>query len=147
MSSKPSAERPPGRVGVARPIALPCHPVGEQITDALARLDAVKDLLTVRRVFGEAYEADGATLVPVARVRGGGGAGAGEGTAAGDDATGSGSGYGFGIDARPLGVFVVRDGEVTWQPAIDVMRIVVGGQLLALAGILVIGHMLRRRRR
>lgn len=121
--------------------------MGEQITDALARLDAVKDLLTVRRVFGEAYEADGATLVPVARVRGGGGAGAGEGTAAGDDATGSGSGYGFGIDARPLGVFVVRDGEVTWQPAIDVMRIVVGGQLLALAGILVIGHMLRRRRR
>jgi len=64
-----------------------------------------------------------------------------------DAAEGSGSGYGFGLGARPVGVFVVRDGDVSWQPAVDVMRIVLGGQVLALAGILVIGHFLRRRRR
>jgi uncharacterized spore protein YtfJ len=120
--------------------------VSDDAIDALARLDGVKDALTVRRVFGEPYESGGATIIPVARVRGGGGGGSGEGTSLGDDASGSGSGYGFGMDARPVGVFVVRDGVVSWQPAIDVMRIVVGGQLLALAGILVVGHLLRRRR-
>ena len=44
---------------------------------------------------------------------------------------------------RPLGVYVVKDGEVNWQPAIDVLRVVVGGQLFAFAAILV----LRRRRK
>ena len=121
------------------------------VPDALAKLDVVKDTLTVQRVFGDAYEVGGTTVIPVAKVRGGGGGGAGQGTTAGEDAAvsgsgGSGSGYGFGVEARPLGVFVVRDGEVSWQPTIDVMRIVVGGQLLALAGILVVGHLLRRRR-
>jgi uncharacterized spore protein YtfJ len=55
---------------------------------ALARLDAVKDTMTVSRVFGAAYEADGVTIIPVASVRGGGGGGGGEGEAA--DRTGSG---------------------------------------------------------
>jgi len=115
--------------------------------DALSRLEAMKDVFTVRRVFGEAYECDGATVIPVVSVRGGGGGGDGQGSKSGDAAEGSGSGYGFGLDARPVGVFVVRDGVVSWQPAVDVMRIVVGGQVLALAGILVIGHLLRRRGR
>jgi hypothetical protein len=44
---------------------------------------------------------------------------------------------------RPLGAYVVKDGEVRWQPAIDVLRVIVGGQLLALAAILA----LRRRRK
>jgi hypothetical protein len=47
------------------------------------------------------------------------------------------------VIVRPLGVYIVKDGEVSWQPAIDVLRIVVGGQLLALAAILA----LRRRRK
>ena len=44
---------------------------------------------------------------------------------------------------RPLGVYIVKDGEVSWQPAIDVQRVVIGGQLLALGAILA----LRRRRK
>jgi uncharacterized spore protein YtfJ len=119
--------------------------MSDAVADPLSRLDAVKDTLTVKRVFGDAYEVDGTTVIPVAKVRGGGGGGAGQGTAAGEE-VGSGSGFGFGVEARPLGVFVVRDGVVSWQPSIDVMRIVVGAQLLALAGILVVGHLLRRRR-
>jgi|SRR4029453_7441532 uncharacterized spore protein YtfJ len=113
-----------------------------QLSSVLDKLGAVKDTMTVSRVFGESYQVDGATLVPVATVRGGGGGG-GEGTAPGGEGTGTGAGLGFGVIVRPLGVYVVKDGEVRWQPAIDVLRVVVGGQLLALAAILA----LRRRRK
>jgi uncharacterized spore protein YtfJ len=118
---------------------------GDTLTTLLARLDAVQDSLTVRRVFGDAYEVDGTTLIPVAKVAGGGGGGGGEGEAADREGSGSGGGVGFGVTARPLGVFVVRDGDVTWQPAVDVMRIVLGGQLIGLTAVLVIGRWLRRR--
>jgi len=47
------------------------------------------------------------------------------------------------VIVRRLGVFVVQDVAVSWQPAIDVLRVVLGGQLLALAVILA----LRRRRK
>ena len=107
-----------------------------QLSSVLDKLGAVKDTMTVSRVFGESYKVDGAAIVPVATVRGGGGGGGGEGT-------GTGAGLGFGVIVRPLGVYIVKDGEVSWQPAIDVLRVVVGGQLLALAAILA----LRRRRK
>jgi uncharacterized spore protein YtfJ len=114
-----------------------------QLSSVLDKLGAVKDTMTVSRCFGESYEADGVTIVPVATVRGGGGGGGGEGTAPGGEGTGTGAGLGFGVIVRPLGVYVVKDGEARWQPAIDVLRVVVGGQLLALAAILA----LRRRRK
>ena len=102
----------------------------EGIAQALSKLDAVRDVLTVRRVFGDAYELDGVTVIPVAAVRGGGGGGGGGGSDPRTQAPGSGLGIGFGVDARPVGVFVVKGGEVTWQPSVDVMRIVlVAGQL------------------
>jgi uncharacterized spore protein YtfJ len=118
------------------------------LASALSKLDAVKDSLTVKRVFGDAYEADGVTVIPVAAVRGGGGGGGGEeGSTPDAPGAGSGVGVGFGVDLRPVGVFVVKDGTVTWSPSVDVMRIVLGGQLVALAGIIVLGGVLRHRRR
>ena len=48
------------------------------VAGALSKLDAVRDVLTVKRVFGEAYEAHGLTVIPVAAVRGAGGGGGGE---------------------------------------------------------------------
>jgi uncharacterized spore protein YtfJ len=114
-----------------------------QLSSVLDKLGAVKDTMTVSRVFGESYQAGGATIVPVATVRGGGGGGGGEGTPPGGEGTGTGAGLGFGVIVRPLGVYVVKDGEVSWQPAIDVLRVVVGGQLLDLAAVLA----LRRRRK
>jgi uncharacterized spore protein YtfJ len=121
---------------------------GHGLDTALAHIEGVKDVMTVRRVFGEAYQADGVTIIPVAVVRGGGGGGGGEGDSGvnGKNGTGSGGGMGFGVDARPVGVYVVKDGEVSWQPAIDVMRIVVGGQVLGLVAILAVRSLLRRRR-
>jgi uncharacterized spore protein YtfJ len=122
---------------------------GHGLDTALAHIEGVKDVMTVRRVFGEAYQADGVTIIPVAVVRGGGGGGGGEGDSGvnGKNGTGSGGGMGFGVDARPVGVYVVKDGEVSWQPAIDVMRIVIGGQVLGLVAILAVRSLLRRRRR
>jgi uncharacterized spore protein YtfJ len=118
------------------------------LSAALSQMDAVKEALTVRRVFGDAYQIDDVMVIPVARVRGGGGGGAGEGSGTdnGSEGSGTGAGVGFGVDARPVGVYVVKDGDVTWQPAVDVMRVIVGGQILGLVAILTFRSLLRHRR-
>jgi uncharacterized spore protein YtfJ len=120
---------------------------GSSLSKVLARLDVVKDSLTVKRVFGEPYKVDEVTVIPVAALQGGGGAGGGQG--AGPDQTGSGggAGMGFGVQARPVGVYVIRDGEVTWRPAVDVLPIVLGAQAVALAALVTIRAALSRRRR
>jgi uncharacterized spore protein YtfJ len=105
-------------------------------------LAQARDTMTVKRVYGEPIERDGALVIPAAEVRGGGGGGSGEGPAGGTE--GSGSGGGFGVIARPVGAFVVRDGEVSWQPAVDVTRIVIGGQLVAIVGFLTLRKIVRR---
>ena len=89
-----------------------------------------KDAITVKRVFGEPVERDGVTVVPVAAVRGGAGGGVGPG----DQESGTGSG--FGLSARPVGVYVIRDGQVSWQPAFDLNRAILGGQLAGIALVL-----------
>jgi uncharacterized spore protein YtfJ len=75
-----------------------------------------RDTLTVKRVYGDPIQSDGVTLVPAAAVRGGAGGG-GEGGAEG------GGGGGFGIVARPIGAYVIRNGNVTWRPAVDLNRV------------------------
>lgn len=87
--------------------------------------------LTVKRVFGESYEVDGVTIIPVARVGGGAGGGWREGADDSDD-QGRGFGSGFGMGANPIGVYEVRDGRIAWKPAVDVNRIVLSGHVLAL---------------
>jgi len=82
-------------------------------------LDTARDSMTVRRVFGDPYERDGATVIPAARVRGAGGGGGGK-----DERGQEGDGGGFVLTARPVGAYVVKDGAVTWQPAVDVERVV-----------------------
>ena len=120
----------------------------KSLEGTLARIGGVQDVMNVRRVYGEPYEADGVTIIPVAAIRGGAGGGGGEGTGDQNGKTGSGvgGGMGFGVNARPVGVYVVKDGEVTWQPAVDVMRVILGGQLLGLVAILTLRSLLRRRR-
>ena len=110
-----------------------------------------RDLLTVRRAFGEPIERDGVTLVPVARVSGGSGYGHGEGdvparTAGEATGSGSGGGGGFGVNVSPIGVFVIRGDDVSWQPAFDLNRVVLGGQLVGAIALLVLARALRRRR-
>jgi len=101
-------------------------------TSAASVFDEIRgthDSLTVRRVFGDAYELDGVTIIPVGRVVGGGGVGGGEDGTGGEDGKGFGAGYGLG--AHAIGVYEVRGNEVVWKPAIDATRLARGGQVLA----------------
>ena len=85
-----------------------------------------RDALTVKRVFGEPIERDGVTVVPVASVSallGGGQGGGGEGAGYGE-----GGGYGFLVRARPAGAYIIKDDEVSWEPAINVNAIVAGAE-------------------
>lgn len=73
------------------------------------------------RAFAEPYHTpDGATVIPVAKVSHGG----------------------TGTTAKPLGVFVIRDGGTVWVPAVDADRIalvgVVTGLVTAVIGCLAI---------
>lgn len=92
--------------------------------------------MEAKQVFGTPIERDGALFLPAAKVRGGGGAG-------GDNA-GNGGG-GFGITAKPAGMYVIRNGTATWQPAMDLNRVILGGQVVAIVLLLVVRSILRRR--
>ena len=92
-------------------------------------LNDARDAMSVKRVYGDPIERDGLTIVPAADVRGGGGGGA--------DSENNGGG-GFGLTARPVGVFIVKGDEVTWEPAVDVSRISIMGLLVGIVALLVL---------
>jgi uncharacterized spore protein YtfJ len=100
-------------------------------------ISGARDVVSVKRVYGDPYEKNGLTVIPAATVRGGGGGGMGE---AEDGETGGGGG--FGVVARPSGAWVIENGDATWKPAVDVNKIVLGGQVIALTAILVTGRIL-----
>ncbi|GIH94659.1 spore germination protein GerW family protein [Planobispora siamensis] len=116
--------------------------------DIMDVIDQAKDNATVNRVFGEPITREGVTVVPVAKIASGGGGGRGK--QEGGQHPGEGSGGGYGLSATPAGVFVIKDGEVRWQPAVDVNRIVLGGQIVGVVLLLTaraIVRMATRRRR
>jgi uncharacterized spore protein YtfJ len=96
-------------------------------------IDAARDSLTVRRVYGEPYERNGVTVIPAASVFGGGGGGEGEQS---DGKTGDGGG--FGVRARPVGAYVIRGEQVHWESALDLNRVILGGQAIAAIALLVL---------
>ena len=98
--------------------------------EVLETIEQAKEVMTVRRVFGDPYEKNGVTMIPAARVQGGAGGGRGEGP----DGEGSGRGSGFGMHAKPAGAFVIKDDDVQWRPAIDVNKVILGGQVIAAGG-------------
>jgi uncharacterized spore protein YtfJ len=96
--------------------------------NALDAVNQAKDVITVRRVYGEPIQEDGLTIIPAASVMGGGGGGG--------DTEGNG-GVGFGVRARPAGAWVIKNGEATWRPALDLNRVILVGQLIAIVALLV----------
>jgi uncharacterized spore protein YtfJ len=109
--------------------------------DVQRLISEARDVITVRRVFGDPYEKDGVTIIPAATVQGGGGGGGGEGP----DSQGKGGGGGFGLSVRPAGAYVINNGEVTWQPAVDVNRVVAVGGAVAMVAFLMFRSIVRAR--
>jgi uncharacterized spore protein YtfJ len=103
------------------------------VVDVMQTIEQARDSLTVKRVFGDPIEKNGVTVIPAARVQGGAGGGGGEGP----QGQGKGSGSGFGVNARPVGALVIRGDEVVWRPTVDVNRVIIGGQIVALVALLV----------
>ena len=99
-------------------------------------LREARDTMTARTVFAEPIERDGIMVIPAAKVRGGGGGGS-------DNEENGGAG--FGMTAKPAGAYVIREGKVRWEPAIDVNRIVLGAQIVAIVALLVVRSIMKRR--
>jgi hypothetical protein len=82
-------------------------------------LDSIVPDPAAAQVYGQPYETvDGVTVLPVAKVRGRIRPGA-------PDAD-------LRLAAKPVGVFVIKDGEATWVPAVDSTRIALMGELIGL---------------
>ena len=47
--------------------------------------------------------------------------------------------------AKPAGAFVIRNGSVSWNPALDLNRVILGGQIVAIVALLVVGSIIRAR--
>lgn len=103
-------------------------------------LSGARDMATVKRVFGEPYEKDGLTFIPAARVAGGGGGGTGT-----DHEGGGGTGGGFGVNATPAGAYIIKNGEVRWEPALDLNKVIFMGQVVAIVLLLTIRALIKRR--
>ena len=107
--------------------------VSMKVQEALAE---VRDAMTAERVYGEPYDHDGVTIIPAAAVRGGGGGGGG------DDGSGKG-GAGFGLRMTPKGAWVIDGENVTWKPAVDVNRVILGGQLVGIVALLTVREIVK----
>jgi uncharacterized spore protein YtfJ len=107
-----------------------------QVDEVMAQ---ARESMTVQRVFGEPIERNGITVIPVANVMGGGGGGSGD-----SPEQGTGTGAGFGVRATPAGVYVIRGDTVKWEPAIDMGRVILVGQLVAIVGLLALRSILKR---
>ncbi len=94
---------------------------------------SAREAITVKRVFAEPYEHDGIAVIAAAVIAGGAGGGGGH-----DPKGGQGEGGGFGVGARPAGVYVVKDGDVQWRPAVDPNRVI------AVLGAVVVTFLLTR---
>lgn len=100
-------------------------------------LRGAQDAIAAKRVYGEPVEREGVTVIPAASVGGGGGGG-------GDDTNNGGAG--FGLKARPVGAYVISGESVSWKPAIDVQRLMLGWQLVAGLAVLAAWSLARSRR-
>src|SRR5205823_4844097 len=101
-------------------------------TELMRRLD---ESISGGRSFGPAFERDGCLVIPVAYVFGGGGGGgevmepgqavepetarAGAQPPGGRPSRRPGEGGGFGLVSWPIGVYVVKDGDVRWRPLVS----------------------------
>ena len=91
-------------------------------------------------------------MIPVANVMGGAGGGSGSsaGVLSGSDDVAvpdgepeSGYGIGYGMRATPAGVYVIKDGEVEWKPALDTSRVAMRRTGVIIVALLVLRSIVR----
>jgi uncharacterized spore protein YtfJ len=120
---------------------------------------SIMEAATVKRVFGQPIEKDGVVLIPVADVRGGFGGGEAAPAEAGTAALGSTSrstpvagttgprltswGGGSAWSATPAGVYVLKDRDVSWVPAVNANRTILLGCLTGIVALLVVRSIAR----
>jgi uncharacterized spore protein YtfJ len=97
-------------------------------------LQGARDTMTVSRVYSEPIERNGVMLIPAADIKGGGGGGS--------DTEHNGGG-GFGVSARPVGTWIIRGDQVTWEPAVDVNRIALRGMVVAIVFLFVVRSLVK----
>jgi hypothetical protein len=89
------------------------------LREARGAIDTLAPDADASRVYGEPFEtADGTTVIPVVKV---------------------------GARTKPAGVFVIKDGKATWQPAVDAERIAMLGILVGLVSATLAGIAMVRR--
>lgn len=49
------------------------------------------------------------------------------------------------MDAAPVGMYVLRGGELSWRPAVDVSRVILGGQVVAVVALLAVRSITKAR--
>lgn len=102
-------------------------------------LTKARESMNAKTVFAEPITHDGLIVVPAARISGGAGGGTGQGK---DQAT-TGEGGGFGLRSAPVGAFVIKDGSVSWRPALDLNKVILGGQVVAIVALLAARSIIR----
>lgn len=97
-------------------------------------LDAISTNGQPAQVFSQPYQtADGATVIVVSKVRGK------------FRPSPDGPPEEIAVRAKPVGVFVIRGGEVKWEAAVDATRVALMGELIGLvAATLATAAMVRR---
>jgi uncharacterized spore protein YtfJ len=105
----------------------------------------VDEAMNVKRVFGEPIARDGLTIIPTARMSGGYGGGEGPATTESGEGTRTGVGGGSFVRAVASGVFVIKGDKVRWLPAVDVNRMLLGMQVVAVVAMFVARSVIRIR--
>lgn len=103
------------------------------------------DSSSVKRVFGAPIEKDGVLVIPVANIRGtfGGGEGANAATAGAGAPAPTSWGGGGAWSATPAGTYVMKNGEMSWIPAVDANRSILLGCLTGIISLLVLRSIVR----
>lgn len=114
----------------------------EQASGIQQIANRIGEVVRASKVFGEPIHAEGVTVIPVSKVAGGGGGGGGT-----ESGEGEGFGGGLGWGSSATGVYVLHDGEVSWQPAVDVNRAVLVGAAVLITALSTLRAVVRARHR
>jgi len=105
---------------------------------------SMMDSSSAGRVFGEPIERDGILIVPVACLYGAVGGDDARSAAEADRPEPAQNTGGGGLWAStPAGTYVLKNGEVTWLPAVNANRSILLGCLTAIVGMLVARSIVR----